>query len=75
VIGRNEPLGEIVDFFIRVEFQMRGTPHMHAMFTIRDKDGSVSEQSVELNQEVMKKLVCESISAILVDSTGHDVSQ
>jgi len=26
------PIGEIVDFFYRVEFQQRGLPHIHALF-------------------------------------------
>ena len=30
------PLGEIVDFFYRVEFQQRGSPHIHALFWIKD---------------------------------------
>ena len=30
------PLGEIVDYFYRVEFQQRGSPHIHALFWIKD---------------------------------------
>ncbi|GMF54470.1 unnamed protein product [Phytophthora fragariaefolia] len=29
--GSEKPLGEIADFFWRVEFQQRGSPHMHAL--------------------------------------------
>nr|XP_054593099.1 uncharacterized protein LOC129159978 [Nothobranchius furzeri] len=43
-----QPLGEIVDFFYRVEFQHRGSPHIHMMLWVRgapecDKD---SDQAV-----------------------------
>ena len=31
-----KPLGEIVDWFIRVEFQLRGSPHYHIFFWISD---------------------------------------
>lgn len=30
------PTGEIVDFFYRVEFQQRGSPHIHALFWVKD---------------------------------------
>ena len=53
---------------------MRGTPHVHAMFTIKHKDGLLTRGSIELSEDELKKLVCKSISAILVESTGNDVS-
>ena len=30
------PIGEIVDFFYRVEFQQRGSPHVHMLIWIKD---------------------------------------
>ena len=30
------PLGEVLDFFFRVEFQKRGSPHIHVLFWIKD---------------------------------------
>lgn len=30
------PIGEILDFFYRVEFQQRGSPHIHCLFWIKD---------------------------------------
>ena len=43
-----QPIGEVVDFFYRVEFQQRGSPHIHGLFWIknapeygRDCDGDV----------------------------------
>ena len=30
------PLGEVTDFFYRVEFQQRGSPHIHAILWIQD---------------------------------------
>lgn len=32
--GKNHPLGKIVDFFYRVEFQQRGSPHIHLLLWI-----------------------------------------
>lgn len=30
------PIGEIVDYFYRVEFQQRGSPHVHCLFWIKN---------------------------------------
>jgi hypothetical protein len=32
--GKAKPFGHIADFFIRVEFQMRGSPHVHMMLWV-----------------------------------------
>lgn len=34
--GRSKPLGEIVDHFWRVEFQQRGSPHIHCLLWVKD---------------------------------------
>ena len=34
--GNVMPIGEIVDHFYRVEFQQRGSPHIHALFWVKD---------------------------------------
>ena len=31
-----KPLGEIVDYAIRVEFQARGSPHAHTVIWVKD---------------------------------------
>ena len=43
-----QPIGEVNDFFYRVEFQQRGSPHIHGLFWIknapeygRDCDGDI----------------------------------
>lgn len=34
--GSSKPLGEITDHFIRVDFQARGSPHLHLFLLIKD---------------------------------------
>ena len=29
-------IGEVVDFFWRVEFQQRGSPHIHSLWLVKD---------------------------------------
>ena len=43
-----EPLAEIVDYAIRIEFQARGSPHAHTVLWIKDapKFGTSDDQTV-----------------------------
>nr|XP_034326069.1 uncharacterized protein LOC105333116 [Crassostrea gigas] len=44
ILSPSEPIGKVEDFFQRVEFQQRGSPHMHCLYWVEnspkiDKDG------------------------------------
>ncbi|XP_062598312.1 uncharacterized protein LOC134259730, partial [Saccostrea cucullata] len=44
ILSSAEPIGKVVDYFQRVEFQQRGSPHMHCLYWIEnapniDSDG------------------------------------
>ena len=53
--GENSPLGVVVDFFRRVEFQMRGTPHYHILVSV--KKDAVGKTDIESNiLEIQKKV-------------------
>ena len=34
--GSSKPIGEIVHYFWRVEFQLRGSPHVHSLWWVKD---------------------------------------
>ena len=36
ILSPSEPIGKIVDYFQRVEFQQRGSPHMHCLYWVQD---------------------------------------
>lgn len=47
IMSPSEPIGKVVDYFQRVEFQQRGSPHMHCLFWIEgapklDEDGETA---------------------------------
>ena len=44
----SHPIGEIIDFFYKIEFQMRGSPHVHMLLWIKDapKIGQNDENKV-----------------------------
>ena len=34
--GSGKPIGEVIDYFWRIEFQLRGSPHVHSLWWIKD---------------------------------------
>nr|XP_022300726.1 uncharacterized protein LOC111108932 [Crassostrea virginica] len=36
IMSPSKPIGKIVDFFVRVEFQQRGSPHMHCLYWVEN---------------------------------------
>ena len=34
--GSGSPIGEVVDYFWRIEFQLRGSPHVHSLWWVKD---------------------------------------
>ncbi|XP_049319463.1 uncharacterized protein LOC125780983 [Astyanax mexicanus] len=34
ILSPSQPIGKVLDYFYRVEFQQRGSPHVHAMFWV-----------------------------------------
>ena len=36
ILGPNESIGKIKDYFYRVEFQQRGSPHVHCLFWVEN---------------------------------------
>ena len=46
----SHPIGEILDFFYRVEFQQRGSPHIHGLFWIKD----APEFGKDIEEDIVK---------------------
>jgi hypothetical protein len=46
--GEGKPLGEVSDYWMRVEFQMKGTPHWHTLINVTQASlPGINEQSVK----------------------------
>ena len=59
VLTSNEmPNGEIVDCFYRVEFQQRGSPHIHALFWVKDAPHYEQNANEEIIHFVDKYITC-----------------
>jgi len=57
------PIGEIQDFFYRVEFQQRGSPHIHALFWIKDAPQYEINSNDEIAEFVDKYVTCHNDSS------------
>lgn len=51
-------IGEIVDFFYRVEFQQRGSPHIHALFWVKHSPQNEKSANEEVVDFVDKYIAC-----------------
>ena len=61
------PVGEIEEFFYRVEFQQRGSPHIHALLWVKkapqygvNSDNDVIKFVTILLVKMMQHVVCQS---------------
>lgn len=58
------PVGEITDFFYRVEFQHRGSPHILALFWIKDASQyGINSMIQEITEFVEKYVTCKNDSS------------
>ena len=53
------PVGEITDFFYRVEFQQRGSPHIDALLWIKNAPQFEVDSNDKIVEFVDKYLTCE----------------
>jgi len=52
------PIGEIADYFYSVEFQQRGSPHIHGLFWIKDAPQYEKDSNEEVVAFVDKFIIC-----------------
>ena len=55
------PIGEIADYFYRVEFQQRGSPHIHSLFWIKDAPQYEKSPVDEIVKFVNKYITCQTL--------------
>ena len=53
------PIGHVKDYFIRLEFQQRGSPHIHCLFWIDDAPKLDENSDNEISRFVDKYISCE----------------
>lgn len=52
------PVGQIQDFFYRIEFHQRGSPHVHILLWIKDAPNMVTHEKKEIGDFINKYVTC-----------------
>lgn len=58
--SENCPIGKVQDYYIRVEFQQRGSPHLHFLFWMKDSPTYGSSQIDDILQFIDSHISCSS---------------
>ncbi|KAI4879221.1 hypothetical protein NFI96_027864, partial [Prochilodus magdalenae] len=53
-----QPIGEVIDYFYRVEFQQRGSPHIHCLFWVKDAPEFESDQDQDVCDFIDRYISC-----------------
>ena len=53
------PVGEMADYFYRIEFQQRGSPHIHGLFWVKDAPKYEKSLNEEIVTFVDKYVTCQ----------------
>ncbi|XP_055088458.1 uncharacterized protein LOC117393626, partial [Periophthalmus magnuspinnatus] len=59
ILSPAHPIGKVIDYFYRVEFQQRGSPHVHCLFWIENAPKLGVNTDEEVVQFVDKYVTCE----------------
>ena len=58
LLSSSEPLGKISDWFYRVEYQQRGSPHIHMLIWIKDAPQFQTDSDKEVTTFIDKIITC-----------------
>jgi hypothetical protein len=63
--SKQMPIGEIHDFFYRVEFQQWGSPHIHVLFWVKDAPQLGKNSICDITAFVDKYVTCKSSQSVV----------
>ncbi|VDI77549.1 Hypothetical predicted protein [Mytilus galloprovincialis] len=72
IMSDAHPIGKVKDYFYRVEFQQRGSPHTHCLFWIEDAPLFEEDEDQKVIDFVDKYITC-SIPSVDVDPELHKI--
>ena len=72
VLSDAHPIGNVTDYVIKIEFQMRGLPHAHCLLWVRDAP-RINEDSDKAVCEFIDKYISAS-PPVITDRNIHDVN-
>ncbi|XP_077976185.1 uncharacterized protein LOC120334975 [Styela clava] len=59
ILSSCKPLGEVEDYFFRVEFQQRGSPHIHCLLWVKDSPKYGVNSNTEVEAYIDKHVTCQ----------------
>ena len=82
ILSPSHPLGKVIDYFYRIEFQQRGSPHVHCLLWIENAPRIDRETDAEVAQFIDTYITCETphetnlelhevVTAVQKHSTRH----
>lgn len=72
ILSNSEPIGKVIDYFYRVEFQQRGSPHTHCLFWIENAPKFRENPETDVVEFIDKYISCE-IPDKHEDQEPHDI--
>ncbi|XP_071155864.1 uncharacterized protein [Mytilus edulis] len=72
IMSEAQPIGKIIDYFYRVEFQQRGSPHTHCLFWVENAPKFGEVENDEIITFIDKYISCE-IPDEKEDKELHDI--
>ena len=71
LLSDSNPIGNIVEYVIKIEFQMRGSPHAHCLLWVKDSP-KINQDPDEIVCEFIDKYITAQIP-YLTNATQHDI--
>nr|XP_057920504.1 uncharacterized protein LOC131117065 [Doryrhamphus excisus] len=59
IMSSSQPIGKVVDYFYRVEFQQRGSPHVHCLFWVENAPRIEVNSDEEVTKFIDRYVTCE----------------
>ena len=58
LFDKSHPVGEIVDYFYRIEFQQRGSPHVHMLLWVKNAPKTDTHSKCDVTDFIDRHLTC-----------------
>ncbi|KAK0134798.1 OTU domain-containing protein 4 [Merluccius polli] len=59
ILSKSQPIGKVIDYFYRVEFQQRGSPHVHCLFWVENAPRLDRDTDAEVARFIDTYITCE----------------
>ncbi|XP_071963919.1 uncharacterized protein [Antedon mediterranea] len=72
ILSETQPIGKVTDYFYRIEFQMRGSPHVHMLVWVENAPVFNEDEDKKVIEFIDKYISC-SVPRQFVDSEMNEI--